>query len=92
MTSAQTEQTEAKMTSIQRYGEAGWAWTVTVTDEYGTSQVHYRTNRAGKGLWLYYGGAGEYRQQSGTSQFSLPRSEERARAKLAKQIASYRER
>lgn len=80
---------------LTQFGKNGWEFTV-ITD--GQQRATYRTNGEGDGLWCYQKNGGtnidyvdgqpkyspcyEFKQTIGTCDFSLPRDEKRARAKI----------
>ncbi len=53
---------------VQRYG--GWTWT--------HEGIEYRTDREGGGLWHRRQSDGDWVQDQGTGQFSLPRDRQKA--------------
>jgi len=79
--------------TLERYGEYGWEFSVTITDDLTDKPVtsRFRTNPRGDGLWQYLRSSAwypdgspvmEYRQIEGTCQFRLPADRKRAYDKI----------
>lgn len=80
------------ISNLQQYGDYGWSWSerhIDYNSDYTEieSQMHYRTNGNGDGLWETdltnsYGYCIPDKQVSGTYQFSLPNDKKSAYNKL----------